>query len=136
MGDVGFQRRRARSGQGLTPELLRSRVFERLPLQTDILGEHGRRVDLGVDRRHIDAEAEQVVLHQLAYQVRNTPAVQNRVMEREDQIHTLIPYKRAQAVQRSAVEVVAVRVPGRHVVPDIAHRRLRSRRQTLVAPVT
>ena len=118
MGDVGFQRRRVRSGQGLTPELFRRRIFERFPLQTDMLGEHGRRVDLGVDRRHIDAEAEQVVLHQLTHQVRDTPAVQNRVMEREDQIHTLIPHKRAQAVERRAVEVVAMRVPGGHVIPD------------------
>ena len=70
----------------------------RLPLQTDILGEHGRRVDAAVDRRHIDAEAEQVVLQQLAYQVRDTPAVQNGMMEREDQIHTVITDKRAQAV--------------------------------------
>ena len=75
-------------------------------------------MDLGVDRRHVDTEAEQIVLQQLAYQVRNAPAVQNRMMKRENQIHTLIPDKRAQAVERSAVEVVAVRVSGRHVIPD------------------
>ena len=40
-------------------------------------------------------------------------------MEGEDQIHTLIPYKRAQAVQRSAVEVVALGVADGHVVLDI-----------------
>ena len=119
MGDVGFQRRRVRSGQRSTPELLRSRVFERLPLQTDVLGEHGRRVDLGVDRRHLDADAEQVVLHQLAHQVGSTPAVQNRVMKREDQIDALISDERAQAVQRGAAEVVPLRVSGGHVVLDI-----------------
>ena len=55
-------------------------------------------MDLGVDRRHVDTEAEQVVLQQFAYEVRDTPAVQNRMMECEDQIDAVITYKRAKAV--------------------------------------
>ncbi len=116
--DAGFQRRRAGSCHGATPELPRSGIFECLPFQTDMLGEDCRRVNLGVDRRHIDAQAEQVVLQQFADQVRDTPAVQNRVMKRENQIHTLISDERAQAVERSAIEVVAVRMSGCQVIPD------------------
>ena len=37
-------------------------------------------------------------------------------MKREDEIHALIPDERAQAVERSAVEVVPVRVSSGHVV--------------------
>ena len=36
----------------------------------------------------------------------------------ENQIHTLISDKRAQTVQRSAIEVVPARMSGRHVIPD------------------
>ena len=119
VGDVVFQSRFARSRQGLTPELFRRRVFARLLFQTGVLGEHGRRVDLGVDRRHIDAEVEQVVLHQLTYQARNTPAIQDRVMKRENQIQLPSCGKRAQAVERSAVEVIALRASRSDVVLDV-----------------
>ena len=67
VGDIGIQRRGVRPGQSVTPEFLRSSAFTRFSLQTDILGEQGRRLDVGVDRCHIDADVEQVVLHQLAY---------------------------------------------------------------------
>src|SRR5829696_337347 len=107
MSNEGFRRRSSRSRQDIPPEFFRGRIFERLPLQTDMLGEHGGRVDLDIDRRHVDTEAEQVVLHQLTHQVRYTPAVQNRVMECKDQIRARIPYKRAQTVERGTAEVVS-----------------------------
>ena len=78
----------------VTPEILRHSTFERFPLETRMLGKHGRRMDLGVDRRHVDAQPEQVVLHQFTYQIRDAPAVQNRVMKREDQIHSVVADKR------------------------------------------
>ncbi len=116
--ETGFQRRRAGHRHGATPEFPRSGILECLPFQTDLLGEDGRRVNIGVDRRHVDAHAEQIVLKQFADQIRDTPAVQNRVMKRENQVHTLIPDKRAHTVERSATEVVAARVLGRYIVPD------------------
>ncbi len=119
VGDKGFQRRRARPGQGATPEFLCGGTFERLQLQPGVLGKHARRMGLDFDGRHADFEAGQVVLYQLAYQVRNAPAVQDRVMKCEDQINTLVPDKGSKAVERSAVQVVALRASRGYVVLDV-----------------
>ncbi len=88
------------------PVLLGLRGLQQRPLLADVLG--GGRQRPVRDRLDGRAQAVQVVLEQLAHQVGDAPAVQDRVVEAEHQVHQARAGVHPGVVQSGALVVVGV----------------------------